>query len=154
MGESLNLPPTAVLSGYLILGSYVLSPAVVKVLDTDWGEPVLLWLTVCMPTGSGKSSLFRHLIDLLRRIQKKCGVNERDPEWLVDDATFEKMGSLMSENSGRLLGLYDELSAFLSQIRLYRGGGLSESHELSQFLQLSSGNHWRRDTGRYLIVHL
>jgi hypothetical protein len=147
VGEAFNLSPTAVLCGYLIIGSYVLSPAIVEVEGTDWTEPVLLWLTVCMPTGSGKSSLFRHLLSVLNNIQCKCGINERDPEWLVDDATFEKMGSLMYENSGRLLGIYDELSAFLSQIKLYRAGGLSESHELALFLQLFSGHRWRRDTG-------
>ena len=46
----------------------------------------------------------------------------------------------MNENSGRLLGLHDELASFLSQIHLYRGGGLSESHELALFLQLYIGD--------------
>jgi hypothetical protein len=84
---------------------------------------------------------------VLRDIQLVSGLEEQDPAWLVDDSSFEKMGSLMHENSSRLLGLYDELSAFLSQIRLYKGGGLSESHELALFLQLFNGHHWRRDTG-------
>lgn len=154
VGKALNLPPTAVLSGYLILAGYILSPAVVEVPNTDWSEPVLLWLTVCMPTGSGKSTLFRHLIDLLRETRKECGLFDNDPAWLVDDASFEKMGSLMHENRGRLLGLYDELAAFLSQVRLYRGGGLSESHELALFLQLFNGHHWRRDTGMATCVAL
>ena len=57
------------------------------------------------------------------------------------------MGALMNENSARLLGLYDELSAFLTQINLYRGRGLSDSHELALFLQLFNGHPWRRDTG-------
>ena len=34
---------------------------------------------------------------------------DSDPAWLLQDATFEKMGVLMSENNGRLLGMYDEL---------------------------------------------
>ena len=46
----------------------------------------------------------------------------------------------MSKNSGRLLGLYDELSAFLAQINLYRGRGLSDSCELAMFLQLYNGH--------------
>ncbi len=57
------------------------------------------------------------------------------------------MGALMNDNSARLLGFYDELSAFLSQINLYRGRGLSDSHELALFLQLYNGHPWRRDTG-------
>ena len=67
---------------------------------------------------------------------------------MFDDASFAKMGVLMSENSGRLLGLYDELSAFLAQINLYRGRGLSDSHELAILLQLYNRHQWRRDTGK------
>ena len=147
MGKALNLPPTAVLCGYIILGSLIISPASVKVPGTDWAEPVLLWLTVCMPTGSGKSTFFRHLYNLLCEVRGLCGIGDEDPAWVLDDATFEKMGALMNENSGRLLGFYDELSAFLTQINLYRGRGLSDSHELALFLQLFNGHPWRRDTG-------
>lgn len=137
-----------ILGGYLILGSYVLSPACVKVPSTNWEEPILLnWLTITMPTGSGKSTLFRHLCDILKDIRRLAGVVHTDPTWNMDDATFEKMGALMQENSSRLLGIYDELSAFLTQINLYRGRSLSDSHELALFLQLFNGHSWRRDTG-------
>ena len=61
---------------------------------------------------------------------------------MFDDTSFEKMGALMSENSGRLLALYDELSAFLAQINLYRGRGLSDCHELAIFLQLYNRHQW------------
>ena len=54
----------------------------------------------------------------------------------------------MNENSCRLLGVYDEMSAFLTQINLYRGHGLLESHTLALFLQLYNGHPWRRDTGK------
>ena len=74
-----------------------------------------------MPTGSGKSTLFRHLYNLLEKVREMCGLDEHDPAWVVDDASFEKLGALMNENSARLLGFYDELSAFLTQINLYRG---------------------------------
>lgn len=60
--RALNLPATAILCGYLMLGSFVLAPSVVKVPDNDWTEQVPVWLTVCMPTGSGKSTLFRHYL--------------------------------------------------------------------------------------------
>ena len=148
IGKSMNLPPLAVLSGYIIVGSYMLSPSVVTIEDTDWNEPVIVWLTICMPTGSGKSSLFRHLFSIIQNARCKCNVNDDDPSWMFDDASFEKMGALMSENSRRLLGLYNELSAFLAQINLYRGRGLPHSHELAIFLQLYNGHQWRRDTGK------
>ena len=152
VGKALNLPATAVLSGYLILGSFILSPASVKVPGTNWEEPVILWLTVSMPTGSGKSTLFRHLYDVIQHVRSLSGVKEGDPTWVMDDSTFEKMGALMEENSSRLLGFYDELSSFLTQINLYRGRSLSDSHELSLFLQLFNGHPWRRDTGEKMVL--
>ena len=146
---ALNVPPTAVLCGYMEVCGYLLSPAVIEVCDKDWVEPVILWITICMPTGSGKSTLFRHLMDLLEKIKKECGVTEDDPSWIFDDASFEKMGALMAANSCRLFGFYDELSAFLSQINLYRGKGLLDTHEMAVFLQLYNGQHWRRETSKY-----
>ena len=148
MAKALNVPPTAVLGGYLVLcSSYIISPSTVEVPGTDWSEPVLLWLTVTMPTSSGKSTLFRHLYSLLMEVRESAGVQSDDPAWIMDDATFEKMGALMCENSSRILGFYDELSAFLTQINLFRGRNLSDSHELALFLQLFNGHPWRRDTG-------
>ena len=143
----MNLPPTAVLSGYIMLGSFMLSPSVIKVPGTNWIEPVLVWLTVAMPTGSGKSTLFRNLYSILQEVREKCEVSDKDPSWVFDDASFEKMGALMKENSCHLIGFNDELSAFLTQINLYRGRGLSDSHEMALFLQLYNGHPWRRDTG-------
>ena len=101
MGKAL----AAVLGGYLLLGSFVLSPASIQVPSMDWSEPVLLWMTVCMPTGSGKSTLFKHLYGLLQSVREICGLDDHAPSWVVDDAKFEKMGALMNENNARLLGI-------------------------------------------------
>jgi len=39
-------------------------------------------------------------------------ISDHDTTWLLQDATFEKMGVLMAQkNNGRLLAMYDELSA-------------------------------------------
>ena len=116
VGRAMNLPPTAVLCVYVVLGSFVLSPSLVKVPGTNWFEPVLALLTVSMPTGSGKATLFRHLYTMMQEIRVMCGVTDEEPTWVFDDTTFEKMGVLMSENSCRLLCFYDEMSGFLTQI--------------------------------------
>ena len=46
---------------------------------------------------------------------------------------------MMNENNWKILGLYDELPMFLSQINVFRGRGLSDSHELA-LLQLYGGS--------------
>ena len=151
IGRSLSLPATAVLGGFVALTSHVISPAVVTIPDINWSEPVLVWMSINMPTGSGKSSLYKYLYDMTCEIRKRSGCTSDQPTWLVRDATFDKMGELMSQNQGCLLGLYDELSTFLTQLSLYRGKGLAVSHELALFLQLYNGNSWSRKTG--LCIH-
>ena len=64
----------------------------------------------------------------------------------------EKMGELLAAKGNRLFGLYDELSAFLTQLNLYRSRGLSLSHELALFLQLYNGHSWTRSTGMYAHI--
>ena len=71
-----------------------MSPATVKIPGTTWDEPVLLWLTVSMPTGSSKSTFYRHLYNLLTKVRSQCQLGDNDPSWVVDDASFEKMGAL------------------------------------------------------------
>ena len=57
------------------------------------------------------------------------------------------MGAMMADNEGRLVGMFDELSAFLTKIRLYSSQGLTDSHELAMFLELYNANPWTRTTG-------
>ena len=67
VAKALNVPPTSVLGGYIVLYCYA-----------SWNEPVLLWLTVTMPTGSGKSTLFRHLCNVLSEVCKTAGVLDNE----------------------------------------------------------------------------
>ena len=79
---------------------------------------------------------------------------DTESPWLLQDATFEKMGALMAENGGRLLGMFDELSTFLTKIKLYSSRGLTDSHELAMFLELYNANPWTRTTGKgyYILI--
>ena len=92
--------------------------SVVEVEETDWVEPILVWITVCMPTGSGKSSLCKLLNKLVEDARTNVG-SDSALSWLADDQSLENMGALMNENNGRLLGLYDELSMFFSQMNIF-----------------------------------
>jgi ABC-type Na+ transport system ATPase subunit NatA len=124
-----------------------MSHSVVEVEGTDWVEPVLVWVAICMQTGSGKSSLCKLLTKFVEdtRVNIAC---EGYPTWLADDQTLEKLGVLMSENNGKLLGLYDELLMFFSQMNIFHGKNITDSRELSVFLQLFGGKSWSRKTGK------
>ena len=144
----MSMPPTAALSGLASIMSFMLSHSNVVVDGTEWSEPVIVWITIGMPTGSGKSSLFNYFLGLLRDVCVKCGRKDIHPPWTVEESSFEKMGALMATNHGRLLGLYDELSSFLTQINLYGSKGISDSHDTSTFLMLYNGHPWTRRTGK------
>ena len=72
VGKALSVPPAAVLGGLLIITSFILSPAVITVPGTSWIEPGLVWLTISMPTGSRKTTIYQFLCELLQRIRRKC----------------------------------------------------------------------------------
>ena len=61
--------------------------------------------------------LFSHAIR--ENVRKILKVSSANPSWLLDKATFVKMGDIMSRNKGRILGLYDELSSFLTQVNIW-----------------------------------
>ena len=64
----MSVPPAAVLGGLLIITSFVMSPAIVKVPGTNWVEPVLVWLTISMPTGSSKTTIYQFLQEILHSL--------------------------------------------------------------------------------------
>lgn len=150
VGKALSVPATSVLSGLMILMSYFVSHGVVNPFGTDWFEPVLVWVVIVMPTGAGKSTLFKFLKGVLDTVKTRvsCSSKEKNqPDWNVEEATMEKMGAMMFENNNRLIGIYDELTHFLTQVNIYRNRGLSDTHDLAMFLQLYNGLPWSRKTG-------
>ena len=58
----------------------------------------------------------------------------------------------MYQNHSKALGLYDELTNFLSQVNLYSGNkGLLDTHEFTKVLELFIGAEWSRQTGTIAI---
>lgn len=143
----MDMPADAVLSGLLLLTSFSLAHCTVSVPGTMWVEPAILWITIGMQTGSGKTPLHTYLTDLLAEVREKLHISPTKYSWILDHSSFEKMGELMSGNHSKILGLYDELSTFLAQMNVFRGKGLAESQELSTFLSLYNGKGWSRMTG-------
>ncbi len=92
IGQTLGVPATAVLVGLISLASFVLAHSDVRCTGTRWTEPIIVWLAVATPTGSGKSTLYKFLFNLLQNLRKKCGRKESHPTWNLEEATFEKNG--------------------------------------------------------------
>ena len=110
-----------------MLISYFSSHAVVNPFGKDWFEPMILWIVIVMPTGAGKSTLFKFLRGSLDTVRKRVTASGKD--WAVEEGSMEKMGAMMAENGNKLIGLYDEITHFLTQINVYRSCGLSDTHD-------------------------
>ena len=65
----MSVPAAAILGGLIILTSFIISPATVKVPNTPWDELTLLRLTISVPTGSRKTTSYKFLRMLLRKIR-------------------------------------------------------------------------------------
>ena len=135
-----------------MLISYCFSHAVLNRFRKDWFEPMILWIVIVMPTGAGKSTLFKFLRGSLDTVRKRVIASGKDtsnndalPDWAVEEASMEKMGAMMAENGNKLIGLYDEITHFLTQINVYSNHGLSDTHDLAMFLQLYNGLPWSRN---------
>lgn len=89
VGSAMDLLSTAVLCGYIEFCTITIT---CQVPGTDWSEPVLAWLTISIPTGSGIINLFSaSLLNDLRN-PFECGVSENEPTWVFDNGTLEKNG--------------------------------------------------------------
>ena len=93
IGKALSVPPSAVLCGLISLTSFFVSHSEIKVESTAWSELVIVWLTVGMCTGCGKSSIFKYLLRILGVDSQELNVLDKEPSWYLDEATFEKIGS-------------------------------------------------------------
>ena len=78
IGKAVSVPPVAILAGLLILVSFCISPAIIDVSGTDWVEPALIWLTVCMPTGSRKTTIYKLLSNIMKDVRKKLNLKGED----------------------------------------------------------------------------
>ena len=93
-----------------MLVSSFISHSETHVENTAWVEPDIVWLTVGMPTGSWKSSVFKYLLKLINLVHQNLKIPDSSHSWHLDVATFEKMGTLMDDNDGQLLGIYNEMT--------------------------------------------
>ena len=82
-----------------MLISYFSSHAVVNPFGKDWFEPMILWIVIVMPTGAGKSTLFKFLRGILDTVRKRVIASGKDtsnndalPDWAVEEASLEKNG--------------------------------------------------------------
>ena len=59
---------------------------------------MLVWIVIAMPTGAGKSTLFKFLKGILLTVRRKIedmeqtNGNGKVADWVIEEASMEKMG--------------------------------------------------------------
>ena len=121
----------------------------VKLEESDWREPLILWIMMYMGSGSRKTAIHTFIEDVLyektmKIIRETRKSNKEDTEFLLHETTFEKVGSLLEENNGKKLFVFDEARHFWSQIELY--SKTSNSRDEAVLLSLYNGAKWQHST--------
>ena len=115
-----------------------MSHSTVHVLDrASYSPPFDGWLSVCQLVV--ERALYANTLKQLVEARSGSDITD-DVSWMSDDQSLEKLGALMDEYHAKLLGLYDELAMFLSQMNVMKGKGVTDSYEASLFLGLYGGN--------------
>ena len=105
IGSCYGVPPVAALGGLILVVSFSMLHSIVKVEESELIEPVLVWISICMPPGATNSPLCNYLRELVNKARNKS-VQGADKLWMLGDQSFEKLGELMSNNQWKVLGHY------------------------------------------------
>ena len=119
--KNLSVPHLGIILAIIINLEYFMSFSEVQLEHSDWKEPILAWIMMFMGSGTRKSAIYSFIEDVLYNktmniIRQNKEQKQGDSEFLLHETTFEKLGSLLEENNGRKLWVFDEARHFWSQI--------------------------------------
>ncbi len=116
-------------------------------INQEWKEPAILWIAVGARKGEKKtpacSRLLKPLFDIQQSMRDSCEEGEPRPQLIIDQFSFEELHSVMSNNGGQVMGLYDELESFWQSLDVYKPAGCSMDRKT--LLKLYNGYHWQRN---------
>ena len=70
IARSLSVPTTILLLGFLTVTQFAIGESYVQIEDTEWIEPLIVWIILHMPSGSRKSNVHRFLSKLIHHIDR------------------------------------------------------------------------------------
>ena len=102
-------------------------------INDSWTEPSILWLIVAAKKGEKKTAALRIIrkpIEQLETTLREQWASEESetkpktpPQLLVDNFSFEELHAVMKRNNNQILGFFDEMSSFYSQLDLFKHSG-------------------------------
>ena len=80
--KAIGIPSSTAVFGLVVIVTFAMSHVAVEV---EGIEPVL-WISICMPTGSGKSSLCKFIKGLVNDAHANTA---KGASWFLDDQSFD-----------------------------------------------------------------
>ena len=141
IGICLSVPWTGILIGLTQPIQYAMDYTNVTIEKTDWVEQTIFWPLMHMPSATRKSVIYNFLKDIINSLE-----DEEDMiDFKVCETTFEKLGLLMQNNSGKMIWQFDEARHFFAQLGLYQK---TPSRDEAALLSLYDGQEWTHSSAK------
>lgn len=115
-------------------------------INTQWQEPSILWIVVGARKGEKKTpactSVLKPLFDIQENMRNSTEEGQMKPQLLIDQFSFEELHSVLSNNGGQVMALYDELEGFWQSLDVYKPSGCVMDRKT--LLKLYNGCNWDR----------
>ena len=121
--------------------------AFIKIND-EWKEPSIIWFVL-----AAKKRVRKPIDDIEKEVWDQWMLEAGNdhstppPQLIVDYFSFEELHAILSRNSGRVLGAFDEMSSFYGQLDLFKHSG--STLDRKTLLSLNSGSSWCRNFLNY-----
>ena len=96
VSKALSVPWVGLLMGAITSVQYAMGISSLKLYDSDWIEPTILWIQH-MLSGTRKSNIFKFADELCDSIEMDNDTKEMCKKFNVYETTFEKLGLMMQE---------------------------------------------------------
>ena len=150
--DSVGAPIEFLLFPLLSLGAHFMGPSFVNIRE-GWKEPVILWNVIAADKGQKKSPSLSRFLPALEEIEEELqaealevsvanNVPEEErvvPQITAEHFSFEELHFVLKRNSGKVAGLYDEVSVLYDLMDKHKGG----SRDRKTFLSLYNAKGWR-----------
>ena len=148
VSKALSVPWIGLLMGTVTTVQYAMGFSSVKLFNSDWVEPTILWILQHMPSGTRKSNISKFVDELSDAIEMDPDTKEIHKQFKVCETTFEKLGLMMKDNDGEIMWFSDEARHFFSQLGLYQKPGSIGNRDEAVLLSLYDGASWNHSTAR------
>lgn len=147
--NSIGSPLEFIFFPLLSVTSHFMGPYTRVEVNDHWKEPPIIWNVVLADKGQKKSPAINRLLQPIQELEADMAVADEDGEQeehtphqiYIEHFSMEELHYTLKRNSGRVVGMYDEISLLYEQLDKYKTG-ISDRKTL---LSLINGSPWKRN---------